>query len=346
LLDPSCGSGTVLAAALRRYLKNASGEPKKILQDLTDGLRIVGFDINPFAVLMAQINYAALILSLYAEAIHEEPDFRVLRIPVFRTDSLRVEEREAESEQISNGTPLLTFEKGTLGISIYLPIQGEKKRYHRVYIGVPRYQDARDQGLVTNLEEYIAALACVFQAVRDPRRNSLSAMLGARFTERTNKLQDYLRPTVEALQATVAELKGKYDDGRFLKTIEDFVLAVSLKHDLHYEFVVGNPPYVRIQKIPEHVKENWEGRYEWAKHNCDLYVSFLKRAVRSGDSEGWLGKKGRLGFILSDPFLDLDYCTKLREHLPPSLHMTLSKAYETRRGAEEEPNYWKVLIVE
>jgi hypothetical protein len=344
LLDPSCGSGTFLAAALRRYLKNATGEPKKILQDLTDGLQIVGFDINPFAVLMAQINYAALILSLYAEAIHEQSDFRVLRIPVFRTDSLRVEEREAESEQISNGTPLLTFEKGTLGISIYLPIQGEKKRYHRVYIGVPRYQDARDQGLVTNLEEYIAALACVFQAVRDPRRNSLPAMLRARFTERTDKLLDYLRPTVEALQATVAELKGKYDDGRFLKTIEDFVLAVSLKHDLHYGFVVGNPPYVRIQKIPEHVKENWEGRYEWAKHNYDIYVPFLERSVHSSDRGGWLDKGGHLGFILSDRFLNVDYGQTLREELPKSLRLDLLFDFRDTRVFGGALNYPAILI--
>jgi hypothetical protein len=344
LLDPSCGSGTFLAAALRRYLKNASGEPKKILQDLTDGLRIVGFDINPFAVLMAQINYAALILSLYAEAVHEEPDFRVLRIPVFRTDSLRIEEREAESEQVSNGTPLLTFEKGTLGISIYLPIQGEKKRYHRVYVGVPRYQDARDQGLVTNLEEYIAALACVFQAVRDPRRNSLPAMLRARFTERTDKLQDYLRPTVEALEATVAELKGKYDDGRFLKTIEDFVLAVSLKHDLQYDFVVGNPPYVRIQKIPEHVKENWEGRYEWAEHNYDIYVPFLERSVRSADRGGWLGKGGHLGFILSDRFLNVEYGQKLREELPKSLRVDLLFDFRDTRVFGGALNYPAILI--
>jgi hypothetical protein len=344
LLDPSCGSGTFLAAALRRYLKNATGEPKKILQDLTDGLQIVGFDINPFAVLMAQINYAALILSLYAEAIHEQPDFRVLRIPVFRTDSLRVEEREAESEQISNGTPLLTFEKGTLGISIYLPIQDEKKRYHRVYIGVPRYQDARDQGLVTNLEEYIAALACIFQAVRDPRRNSLPAMLRARFAERTDKLLDYLRPTVEALQATVAELKGKYDDGRFLKTIEDFVLAVSLKHDLQYDFVVGNPPYVRIQKIPEHVKENWEGRYEWAEHNYDIYVPFLERSVRSGDRGGWLGKGGHLGFILSGRFLNVDYGQKLREELPKSLRIDLLFDFRDTRVFGGALNYPAILI--
>jgi hypothetical protein len=196
-----------------------------------------------------------------------------------------------------------------------------------------------------NLEEYVAALACVFQAVRD-RRHALASLLRTRFGDRAEKLQDYLKPTVERLEATVEELKGKFDDGRFLKTIEDLVLAVSLKHDLRYDFVVGNPPYVRIQKIPEHVKEYWEDKYEWTEHNYDLYVPFLERAVRSGDREGWLGKKGRLGFILSDRFLNVDYGQKIREELPKSLRVDLLFDFRDTRVFEGALNYPAILIAE
>ena len=343
LLDPACGSGSFLAAALRRYLKNVTGDAKKALQDLTDGLRIVGFDINPFAVLMAQMNYAALILGLYAEAIHHDPDFRILRLPVFRTDSLRMEEREEEGEEPEHKTPKFRFEEKTVEIKIYLPIKGEKKPFHQVFVSVPRYQYARSQNLVVNLEEYVAALACVFQAVRD-RRHPLASLLQTRFGNRVEKLQDYLKPTVERLEATVDELRGKFDDGRFLKTIEDLVLAVSLKHDLQYDFVVGNPPYVRIQKIPEHVKEYWEGKYQWTEHNYDLYVPFLERTVRSAEGEGWLGKNGRLGFILSDRFLNVDYGQKIREELPKSLRVDLLFDLRDTRVFEGALNYPAILI--
>lgn len=299
LLDPACGSGSFVAAALRRYLHaQRGGDPKKALLDLTEGLRIIGFDINPFAVLMAQLNYAALILQAYAEAIHDDPEFRIVRLPVFRTDSLRIEKREEDFGKAPKGTPTFHFEEKTLDISIYLPIKGEKKHFHRIFISVPRYHDARNQNLVGSLEEYVAALALVFQAVRD-RRFPLESLLRARFGDRSAKLHEYLLPTKEKLEDTIEELKGKYDDGRFLKTIEDLVLAVSLKHDLQYDFVVGNPPYVRIQKIPEHVKEYWAGKYEWTEHNYDLYVPFLERAVRSGDREGWLGKGGRFAAFFS-----------------------------------------------
>ena len=134
--------------------------------------------------------------------------------------------------------------------------------------------------------------------------------------------------------------------GRFLKAIEDLVLAVSLKHDLQYDFVVGNPPYVRIQKIPEHVKEYWEDKYQWAEHNYDLYVPFLERAVRSGDREGWLGKNGRLGFILSDRFLNADYGQKIREELPKSLRVDLLFDLRDTRVFQGALNYPAILIAE
>ncbi|MGH7829244.1 MAG: N-6 DNA methylase, partial [Candidatus Binatia bacterium] len=122
LLDPSCGSGSFLAAALRRFLREHSGRPEKeTLLDLTEGLRIVGFDINPFAVLMAQVNYAALILPLYAEAINADRDFRIVRLPVFRTDSLRIEERETEwDSHAREGMQVhIQWEEATLDLSIY-----------------------------------------------------------------------------------------------------------------------------------------------------------------------------------------------------------------------------------
>jgi len=349
LLDPACGSGSFLVAALRRYLNNqpAGSKAKEVLLDLPEGLRIVGFDINPFAVLMAQVNYAALILPLYAKTIYDDPDFRIVRLPVFRTDSLRIEEREGEwaQESADKLQVNLQFDEATLDVSVYLPIKGGKKDFVKMSVKMPRYGDAREHALVVNLEEYIAALARLFQTVRD-KRFTLDDLLLARFGERADKLRAYLEPALQALEETVSVLKGKYQDGRFLKTIEDLVLAVSLKHDLRYDFVVGNPPYVRIQKIPQEVKEFWAGKYQWAEHNYDLYVPFLERAVSSSGQEGWLGKNGRLGFILSDRFLNVDYGEKLREHLPDSLRLDVLLDFRDTRVFAGALNYPAILIAE
>ncbi len=349
LLDPACGSGSFLVAALRRYLNNQppGSNPREVLLDLTEGLRIVGLDINPFAVLMSQVNYAALILPLYAKTIYDDPDFRIVRLPVFRTDSLRIEEREGEwaQESADKLQVNLQFDEATLDVSVYLPIKGGKKDFVKMSVKVPRYGDARKHSLVANLEEYIAALARLFQAVRN-KRFPLDDLLTTRFAERAEKLRAYLEPARQALEDTVKVLKVDYEDGRFLKTIEDLVLAVSVKHDLPYDFVVGNPPYVRIQKIPQHVKEYWAGKYQWTGHNYDLYVPFLERAVSSAGQEGWLGSKGRLGFILSGRFLNVDYGEKLREHLPESLRVGVLLDFRDTRVFAGALNYPAILIAE
>ncbi len=348
LLDPACGSGSFLVAALRRYLQQqkAMDDPQLLLQDLTEGLRIVGFDINPFAVLMSQVNYAAMILPLYAEARNRDLDIRIIRLPIFRTDSLRLEEREVEAVPARDSLQVnLHFAEATLDITVYLPVRKGNKGFVRVPVKVPRYNAAREQGVIHNLEEYVAALARVFQAV--PKGSpALENLLRSRFGDRAPQLQSFLNPMLDDLQKTVAMLRDKYDDGRFLKTIEDLVLAVSLKHDLQYDFVVGNPPYVRIQNIPEHVKGYWTGKYEWTQGNYDLYIPFLERAVRSGSQTGWLGAEGKLGLILSDRFLNVDYGGKIREHLPEHLSVKLLFDFRDTRVFADALKYPAVLIAE
>ena len=147
------GPALSLPQPCRRYLKNAGGDAEEDFAGFDRWLKIVGFDINPFAVLMAQMNYAALILSLYAEAIELDSDYRILRLPVFRTDSLRMEEREEEGEGPGEeGAAISVRGEKTVEVTIYLPIEGEKKPFHQVSVSVPRYQYARDQNLVINLE--------------------------------------------------------------------------------------------------------------------------------------------------------------------------------------------------
>jgi hypothetical protein len=94
------------------------------------------------------------------------------------------------------------------------------------------------------------------------------------------------------------------------------------------------------------VKEYWEGKYEWTEHNYDLYVPFLERVVRSGDKEGWLADKGRLGFILSDRFLNVDYGQKIREELPKSLRVDLVFDLRDTRVFQDALNYPAILIAE
>jgi hypothetical protein len=99
-----------------------------------------------------------------------------------------------------------------------------------------------------------------------------------------------------------------------LKTLEDLMLGLVLKHYLKYDFVVGNPPYVRVQNLPEIQKQYWLGKYLWAKGNFDIFIPFIER-VLYGDRP-WLRDGGKLGFIVPNRFLNTNYAQHLREGLP------------------------------
>jgi len=87
ILDPTCGSGTFLILTIKR-LREYSEEHylKDVLADYL--LRnVVGFDLNPLAVLTARTNYLLAIADLLTYA--KGP----IEIPIYLTDSLLVETR-------------------------------------------------------------------------------------------------------------------------------------------------------------------------------------------------------------------------------------------------------------
>lgn len=88
LLDPACGSGTFLLSAIKRLRKYAD---RHLLQD--DVLEaicqsVVGFDLNPVAVMASKANYLLSVAGLLR--------FRKgsLEIPIYLTDTLRVDKSQ------------------------------------------------------------------------------------------------------------------------------------------------------------------------------------------------------------------------------------------------------------
>lgn len=88
LLDPACGSGTFLVLALKRVRERAEErflDPADVLESVTRN--VVGFDLNPLAVIAARANYLLALGPLIRE--RREP----IVIPVYLCDSILVEQR-------------------------------------------------------------------------------------------------------------------------------------------------------------------------------------------------------------------------------------------------------------
>jgi hypothetical protein len=102
MLDPACGSGTFLVAAIRRMRDVAAAlglSAAETARAITDG--IVGFDLNPLAVIAARTNY----LLASGDLVGTIAPFR---IPIFICDSIRVPGQPRDLDATARGKQLET----------------------------------------------------------------------------------------------------------------------------------------------------------------------------------------------------------------------------------------------
>ncbi|MCX7427082.1 MAG: N-6 DNA methylase [Planctomycetia bacterium] len=98
LLDPACGSGVFLLAAIRRIRRARGGstEPRELAREILDS--VVGFDLNPLAVMTARANYLLAI----GDLLGPEP---AVEIPVYRRDAILDEAQPGERFDYVVGNP-------------------------------------------------------------------------------------------------------------------------------------------------------------------------------------------------------------------------------------------------
>lgn len=81
------------------------------------------------------------------------------------------------------------------------------------------------------------------------------------------------------------------------------------KPDAGFDVVVGNPPYVRQERIKA-IKSFLETRYQVYSGTADLFLYFYELGLR------FLKPQRRLGFVTSGTFMNSNSATKFRELLP------------------------------
>jgi len=73
------------------------------------------------------------------------------------------------------------------------------------------------------------------------------------------------------------------------------------------DFVIGNPPYVRLEEIPEETALLYRDTYLTMRGRADLYVAFFEAALRQ------LKEDGTCAFICADRWMRNQYGAELRE---------------------------------
>lgn len=354
LLDPSCGSGSFLVAAVRRYLQEAkplvvSGTKRwpEILSELCESPRIVGLDINPFAILMAQVRFLLEILPYYKLSIEKSgaEGFRLHRLPIFRTDSLAKETIPLGLR----GQTLLVETENELKFPVPLPITGPTG-VMQVEVAIPSWPSRLtvSEGMLINLDEYFRSAQALFDGIKASLRkgrrevslSDLETAFGSYLRRKNNaRLAEIFKPYADQIFSAIAALQSEFEDGRLVKSIEDSVLAAILKNKFKYDYVVGNPPYVQINGIPEDSREYYYRVYATATGRMDLYVLFLDRGI------DWLNPGGRLGYIVSNKFMLAEYGKYIRPKIRNSCTLDQIIDFGDSGVFSEVTNYPSILVL-
>jgi N-6 DNA Methylase len=272
VLDPSCGSGTFVFWAVRRYLRAAESagmsQEEAILGVVS---HVAGMDLHPVAVALARVTYLLAIGSRYLEG--ERPPFSV---PVYLGDSLRWEQDET------------LFARG--GITIFTTDQAElvDRELHfpeRVIADADRF------------DQLVAELAArASSRERGSPRPSISSILRRRAVHPEDQ---------EALVAVFNALCDLHDERRdhiWGYYVRNLARPASFTQPANQvDVLVGNPPWLSYRFMPERMQELYRGMSEarglWAggkvSTHQDLSDLFVVRAT-----EQYLRAGGRFGFVM------------------------------------------------
>ncbi len=87
--------------------------------------------------------------------------------------------------------------------------------------------------------------------------------------------------------------------------VGDFLFEAPSLHEV--DFIIGNPPYVRIEDLPNDVQSFYRSSYPTMKGRADLYVAFFEAGLRL------LRPDGVCAFICADRWMLNQYGSALRD---------------------------------
>lgn len=273
VLDPGCGSGTFLILAIKRAkeharLKNIS--PAEALTQITKN--IVGFDLNPLAVISARTNYLLAVADLLK---HKKGE---LTIPIYLCDSINppsakhqdeLFDQEAGHYQISTSVGLFRFPEALVQKAL-------------IQKATSLFEDCvkKKQSTKQFLEHVHAELQV------EPKD--------------LNKFDLVLGETYEKL----VELEAKGINGIWARIIKNAFAPLFVGT---FHLIVGNPPWVNWESLPQEYRDKTIGI--WKKYDLFEHTGLRARLGSAKDDisvlmtyvtiDKYLRDKGQLCFVIT-----------------------------------------------
>jgi len=218
LLDPACGSGTFLVLAIkaiREYGWENSIHEAEQLEDILKN--VVGFDLNPLAVISARCNY---LLALGELIQHRKDD---INIPVYLCDSIVTPKDSEDMLDVSR----CSFNTAVGQLS--------------VPASLVEAQDIDD--LTGLLEECIKV---------DLSTDVFIDRITAKFQFDPEKAQEELG-ILKDLYEKLVDLQKKGINGIWARIIKNAFAPLFVGQ---FDYVVGNPPWINWRHLPERYRRS------------------------------------------------------------------------------------------
>ena len=255
VLDPGCGSGTFLILAIKRAKEHArlkGIDPAETLTQITKN--IVGFDLNPLAVISARTNYLLAVADLLK---HKKGE---LTIPIYLCDSINppsakhqdeLFDKEAGHYQISTSVGLFRFPESLV----------ERDLIQKVTVlledGVKKKQSTK---------QFLERVHGEIQS----RQVGTDAPLAQKTEPKDIKTLDLvLGETYEKL----VELEAKGINGIWARIIKNAFAPLFVGT---FDLIVGNPPWVNWEDLPQSYRDQtkvlWQnyGLFSLSGHEARL----------------------------------------------------------------------------
>ena len=285
VLDPSCGSGTFLYAAVQKYITAAESDrhpPERILDGLTQS--VIGIDVHPVSVHLARATWVLAAREIIADAGRD-----TLTVPVYLGDSLQL--------RTDSGS---LFAQDHVSITV-AATEGEAERRLNFPKSLVAQPDWFDRVMIS--------LSQAIESEQDPK-----TVLDDNDIPQGDPDRDLLEDTAKTLQ----DLHSEGRNHIWAYYTRNLVRPIWLASDEgKVDAIVGNPPWLTYNKTQATIRSELErqsknnykiwagGRY--ATHQ-DIAGMFYIRCV-----DLYLKDEGNIGMVLPHSALAAGQYKKWRE---------------------------------
>lgn len=274
VLDPGCGSGTFLILAIKRAKEHArlkNIDPSETLTQITKN--IVGFDLNPLAVISARTNYLLAIADLLK---HKK---REITVPIYLCDSINPP-RARIADEMTLFEEKLPYEVKTAVGNFYFPHevvtrQGIQKLANLMEDGIKKGQDT---------DAFL-------------RKAKADLHLPENDFDKTDAV-------LIAVYDKLQELEAKGINGIWARIIKNAFAPLFVGQ---FDIIVGNPPWVNWESLPQEYRD--KTAHIWKQYDLFEHTGLRARMGSAKDDisvlmtyvsiDKYLKNKGRLCIVIT-----------------------------------------------